>query len=325
MGVFTIFAILILLAATFGFLNIRFLKLPSTMGLIVSTFVIGTGFYYLAQALNLELNYVHALLFGALISPTDPIAVLGILKDAKAPKKPEIKIVGESLFNNGIGVVVFLTLFHIAEAGTDAVKAGDVAILFVQEVFGGILLGGFFGFIAYKMLRAIEHYETGIIISAALVTSSYVLSRYLLLSCPLAVVGAGLFIGNQARKTAFSEETERYLDKFWDLIDVTLNALLFGLIGLEVMILPFYPVYILLGIAAIPLSLLVRYSVLSLPVKAFKRKLELIPRTALLMTRGGLRGSISIALALSLAVGEAKEIILTTTYIVVIFSIAVQV
>ncbi len=398
MSVFAIFTVLMALSAVFGFINIKFLKLPptiglmiisivftvgltiagkfyspinelgvtfisnidferilldimlsfllfagalhtdwtklksqkgpimiiSTFGVLVSTFIVGTLFYYLAIFLSLPVDYIYCLLFGALISPTDPIAVLGILKDAKAPKKLEIKIVGESLFNDGIGVVIFLSLFHIADFGVENTHVSDIALLFVKEVIGGLLAGGFFGFIAYRMLKAIDHYETEVIITIALVTVSYVVAQYFHLSGPLAVVVAGLFIGNKARDTALSDETEKYMDKFWELIDVVLNAILFVLIGLEIMILPFDWTYTLIGILAIPLVLLSRFAVLSLPLRFFKKRLELVPFTGIIMTWGGLRGGISIALALSLAEGEFRDIILITTYIIVVFSIIVQ-
>lgn len=398
MDLFEIITILIVLAALFAFVNIRFFKLPSTIGLMIisivftlgmllagtisdsvlifeqnlitaidfkhilldimlsfllfagamhtdidhlrkqkwpilifatfgvllSTFLVGTLTYWIFNLIGFEIKYIYCLLFGALISPTDPIAVLGILKEAKAPKKIEIKIVGESLFNDGIGVVVFLTLFSIAEQGTDAIKTVDIILLFVQEVFGGIILGGFFGYIAYRLIKSIDHYETEVMISLAMVMGGYLLAQKLHVSGPLAVVIAGLFIGNQARRVAFSKITEVYIDKFWELLDVLLNAILFVLIGMELMIVPFNGNFIIAGIICIPLILLIRFTVLGIPIKLFNRKLNFVPRSTLIMTWGGLRGGISIALALSLTETMNRDLILSVTYIVVVFSIIAQ-
>ncbi len=296
----------------------------ATFGVVASTFIVGTLFYYIVNLVGIEINYIYCLLFGALISPTDPIAVLGILKEAKAPKQLEIKIIGESLFNDGIGVVVFLTLMNIASKGIANVEVSEIAILFVKEVFGGILLGGALGYISYKMLKSIDHYETEVMITFALVMGGYLLAQTLHFSGPLTVVVAGLFIGNTARNTAISEITEQYLDKFWELIDVFLNAILFVLIGFELAILSFDKLYVIIGIIAIPLVLLVRYIVLFIPIKIFQRKLDMVPKTGILMTWGGLRGGISIALALSLTSEMHNDLILTVTYIVVVFSIVVQ-
>jgi len=398
MDIFVIFTILIGLAAVFGFINIKFLKMPSTIGMmlisivftiglviagkihapiaeagaefmksidfekvlldimlsfllfagalhtdleklkkqkwpiliistfgvITSTFLIGGIFYYVAGFFGFDIKFIYCLIFGALISPTDPIAVLGILKEAKAPKQLEIKIVGESLFNDGIGVVVFLSLYHIAESSDGAVHFADISMLFVQEVFGGLAIGAITGGLAYLMLKAIDHYETEVIITIALVSVSYVIAQSLHFSGPLAVVLAGLFIGNRARSRAFSVETEKYIDQFWEIADVILNAILFVLIGLEIMILPFDWKYWLLGAALTPLVLIIRFSVLSPPVMAFRKRLNFAPKTALIMTWGGLRGGISIALALSLSDGTSKDIILTVTYFIVAFSIIFQ-
>ncbi len=296
----------------------------STVGVVLSTFIVGTSFYYLLQLIGFPIDYIYALLFGAIISPTDPIAVLGILKEAKAPKKLEIKIVGESLFNDGVALVVFITLFGIAKAGVSEISVSNILLLFAQEVIGGIALGVAVGFLVYYMLKSIDHYETEIIITIAMVMGTYLLAHTLHFSGPLAVVVGGLFIGNKARKTALSDETERYLDKFWEIIDVILNAVLFVLIGLELMVLTFEGKYLIAGLVSIPIVLIARFAVLSLPIKFFKKKLDLVPKTSLLMTWGGLRGGISIALALSLTQAMQHDLIVTATYVVVIFSIVFQ-
>ncbi len=295
----------------------------STLGVLVSTFLVGTFIFYLLEVVRYPVAYQYCLLFGALISPTDPIAVLGILRQVGAPKKLEVKIVGESLFNDGIGVVVFLTLFGIA-AGTGHIAAGEIALLLVKEVGGGIVLGFLLGWSGFQLMRSIDHYETEVMLSLALVMGGYLLASMLHFSGPLAVVVAGLFIGNKAREAAWSDETENYLDKFWELVDVFMNAILFVLIGLELLVLEIKPHYLWLGIAAIPLTLLARYLALIGPIRIFRQRLEFVPGTVQIMTWGGLRGGISIALALSLVPEMKREMLLAMTYVVVIFSILVQ-
>ncbi|HAZ26588.1 MAG TPA: sodium:proton antiporter, partial [Algoriphagus sp.] len=208
------------------------IMLFATFGVLLSTFLIGTLFYFLAELIAHPIAYIYCLLFGALISPTDPIAVLGILKEANAPKKLEIKIVGESLFNDGVGVVVFLVLLSIAQRGIASVEAEEVGLLFFEEVFGGLALGLVLGWIAFKLMKSIDHYETEVLLTLALVMGLYALASYLHFSGPLAVVVAGILIGNKSPETAWSSVTQNYVDKFWELIDVFLNAILFVLIGL---------------------------------------------------------------------------------------------
>lgn len=296
----------------------------ATFGVLVSTLLTGYAFYYLVQLIGFKVDLIYCLLFGALISPTDPIAVLGILKEAGVPKKLEIKIVGESLFNDGIGVVVFLTLFNIASFGVENISAGEIALLFAKEVFGGILLGFVAGYFAYLIIKSIDHYETEVMITLAMVMGGYLLANKLHVSGPLAVVVAGLLIGNQARRLAISKITEKYLDKFWELLDVYMNAILFVLIGMELLVVSFNQQYIIAGIIAIPIVILIRYIALRIPIAFFARRLEFFPQTATIMAWGGLRGGISIALALSLTDKMENELILTVTYIVVVFSIIVQ-
>ncbi len=296
----------------------------ATFGILVSTFIVGSVFYYLALALNHPIDYIYCLLFGALISPTDPIAVLGILKDAKAPKKLETKIVGESLFNDGVGVVIFLVLFSIAQRGIESVEADEVGLLFFEEVVGGVALGLLMGWIGIKFMKSIDHYETEVLITLALVMGIHSLATYLHFSGPLAVVVAGIFIGNKSPEVAWSESTQLYVDKFWELIDVFLNAILFVLIGFELLIITINGEYILLGVLAIPITLAARYIALKGPIALFSKKLEFIPKTDLIMTWGGIRGGISIALALSLQPEMERELFLTVTYVIVVFSIIFQ-
>ncbi|MCL4153709.1 UNVERIFIED_CONTAM: hypothetical protein GTU68_018153 [Idotea baltica] len=297
----------------------------STLGVLTSTFLVGGVMFFVLQVLNFQVDFIYCLLFGALISPTDPIAVLGILKKAGVPKKLETKIVGESLFNDGVGVVVFLTIFQIAKSGLDQTETFDIVQLFGQEVFGGILLGGLLGWISYKLIKSIDDYDIEVIITLAAVMGGTVIAHKLHLSAPLAMVTAGLIIGNDTvRASSMSEVTEKYVDKFWELIDILLNAVLFVLIGMELLVLVFEGKYILAGVLAIPIVLICRYISLFLPINLFKKKLEFVPKTNLIMTWGGLRGGISIALALGLSADMHRDLFLVITYVVVVFSIIVQ-
>ncbi len=300
------------------------IALFATIGVVVSTFLIGAMMYYLFIAFSYPIDFIYCLLFGALISPTDPIAVLGILKDANAPKKLETKIVGESLFNDGVGVVVFIVIFKIAQQGLDSMSFGDVGLLFVEEVAGGIILGLLGGWGTFMLMKVIDNYETEVMITLALVMGVSAVAHYLHVSGPLAVVVAGIFLGNKAPKIAWSENTNNYVDKFWELIDVLLNAILFVLIGLELLVISMNGQYLLFGVIAIPLALLARFIALSGPVAIFQEKLDFIPKTNLIMTWGGIRGGISIALALSLEPQMERELFLTVTYVIVVFSIIAQ-
>ncbi len=297
----------------------------STLGVLVSTFLVGTSTYYLLLVFGMDVDYVYCLLFGALISPTDPIAVLGILKKAGVPKKLETKIVGESLFNDGVGVVVFLTIFQFASSSGKSVTALDVLELFGVEVIGGVLLGLLLGWITYRLMRSIDDYDIEVIITLSTVMVGTVIAQKLHLSAPLAMVAAGLVVGNDTlRGSSMSEITETYVDKFWELIDILLNTLLFVLIGMEMLVLTFEVNYVVAGLLAIPIILICRYLSLLIPINFFKKKLDFVPNTDLIMTWGGLRGGISIALALGLTQEMHRDLFLVITYIVVVFSIIVQ-
>ncbi|MFN0729323.1 cation:proton antiporter [Polaribacter gochangensis] len=297
----------------------------STLGVLASTFLVGISMYYVLQLVGMQVGFIYCLLFGALISPTDPIAVLGILKKANVPKKLETKIVGESLFNDGVGVVVFLTIFQIASFGVDKIEVVDVLQLFGKEVLGGILLGAVLGWITYRLLRSINDYDIEVIITVAAVMGGTVIAQYLHLSAPLAMVTAGLIVGNDTiRNAAMSETTEHYVDKFWELLDILLNAILFVMIGMEMLVLVVEGDYIIAGLIAIPLILVCRFLSLLIPINFFRKKLDFVPNTNLIMTWGGLRGGISIALALGLTNEMHRDLFLVITYIVVIFSIIVQ-
>ncbi len=303
----------------------------STLGVLTSTLIIGILVYYIFPAMGFDVKFIHCLLFGALISPTDPIAVLGILKQAGVPKKLETKIVGESLFNDGVGVVVFLTIMSIAAAGSGhdgghgEASVMGVIQLFGQEVLGGIVLGGILGYITYQLLKTIDDYDIEVLITLACVMGGYSLAHVMGMSAPLAMVVAGLIVGNDTvRGTAMSDTTEQYVDKFWELMDLLLNAILFVLIGLELLILDFDTMYVIAGLICIVVVLVSRFASLFLPVKFFSKRLKFVPHTATIMTWGGLRGGISIALALSLPADMNRDLFLTVTYGVVIFSIIVQ-
>ncbi len=297
----------------------------ATVGVLVSTCLVGVSMYYVLGAINFKIDLIYCLLFGALISPTDPIAVLGILKKAGAPKKLETKIVGESLFNDGVGVVVFLTIFSIAESPTGIIEPIKILELFGVEVIGGISLGLVLGWITYKLMKSIDDYEVEVIITLAAVMGGTLLAQQFHLSAPLAMVTSGLIVGNETvRSNAMSKITETYVDKFWELIDVFLNTILFVLIGMEMLILTFKTGYIIAGLIAIPVVLICRYLSLWMPIKFFAKRLQFVPKTNLIMTWGGLRGGISIALALSLTDAMERELFLVITYIIVLFSIIVQ-
>jgi CPA1 family monovalent cation:H+ antiporter len=297
----------------------------STFGVLISTFLVGGAIFYMLNLLGLPIGFIYCLLFGALISPTDPIAVLGILKKSKVPKKLETKIVGESLFNDGVGVVVFLTIFKIAESGLGNFQFRDVLNLFGQEILGGIGLGFILGWVTYRLMKSIDDYDIEVIITLASVMVGTLIAHTFHLSGPLAMVTAGLIVGNDTiRSSSMSEVTEHYVDKFWELIDILLNAVLFVLIGMEILVLVFEGSYMIAGVIAIPIVLLCRYISLLLPINFFKKKLNFVPNTNLIMTWGGLRGGISIALALSLSTEMHRDLFLVITYIVVVFSIIAQ-
>jgi CPA1 family monovalent cation:H+ antiporter len=295
----------------------------ASFGVIVSTFIVGFGAYYLLGLLGIDVPLIYCLLFGALISPTDPIAVLGILKTAGAPKSLETKIAGESLFNDGVAVVIFLVLAEIA-VGSHEIHAGEVVQLFAMEAVGGALFGGLSGWLAFLMLRSVDNYQVEVLITLALVMGGYALATALHLSGPIAVVVAGLLIGNHGRLLAMSNKTREHIDTFWELVDEILNAVLFVLIGFEVLLFTFHLDYLWAGLLAIPLVLLARFVSVGVPVMAMRLRRSFSPNAIKVMTWGGLRGGISVALALSLPPDPSREVLLAVTYIVVVFSILVQ-
>lgn len=295
----------------------------ATFGVVSSTFIIGGISWVILNALELKVSFIYCLLFGALISPTDPIAVLGILKTVGIPKSLEVKITGESLFNDGVAVVVFMVLVGIATGHGEA-TASSIGLLFVQEAVGGAVYGFAIGALCYYMLRTVNNYQVEVLLTLALVMGGYSLATALHLSGPIAMVVAGLLIGNQGRAHAMSVSTRKHLDMFWELIDEILNAILFLLIGMEVLILVYHVEYFLAALAIIPVVLLSRFVAVGTPIHFMKKVRDFSPGVTRLMTWGGLRGGISVALALSLPQGPEREVILAITYALVIFSILVQ-
>jgi CPA1 family monovalent cation:H+ antiporter len=295
----------------------------ATFGMLLSTFIIGGLSYWVFQWLGISLPLIHCLLFGALISPTDPIAVLGILKTAHAPKSLETKIAGESLFNDGVAVVVFLVLFGIAVSGHE-ISAAHIGLLFLEEAIGGVLFGLVIGGITYYMLKGIDNYSVEVLLTLALVMGGYTLATVIHVSGPIAIVVAGLMIGNHGRSFAMSEQTRGHLDTFWELVDEILNAVLFVLIGLELLLISFTGKHLIAALLIIPIVLLARLVSVALPIGVLRLKRQFSPGVIKVLTWGGLRGGISVALALSLPAGPERNLILTVTYLVVVFSIIVQ-
>jgi CPA1 family monovalent cation:H+ antiporter len=295
----------------------------ATVGVFISTALVGALSYCILGWLGLKMQLIYCLLFGALISPTDPIAVLGMLRNAAAPKSLEVQIAGESLFNDGIGVVLFAVLLEMA-TGHHTTYIPDAISLFATETIGGAIFGLVIGWIAYGILKSIDNYQIETLVTLSLVTGGYALASAINISGPIAIVVAGLLIGNHGRKLAMSEVTRNNLDMFWELIDVILNSVLFVLMGLELLVLQLSLTHVLAAVAAIFIVLLSRFVSIGTPMRllAFRKKFSL--STLIIMTWGGLRGGIAVALALSLPVGYERNIIIAITYGVVVFSVLVQ-
>jgi len=295
----------------------------ATIGVVVSTIIVGFATMALVGLLGLSIEPIYCFLFGALISPTDPIAVLGILKKLGAPKSIETMITGESLFNDGVGVVIFLVLLGVATSG-EPLSAAHVAELFLVEAGGGLLFGLALGYLANQLLKTIDNYHVEVLITLAVVTGGYALAFAIHVSGPIAIVVAGLLAGNQGRRFSMSEVTRRRLDDFWELVDEILNAVLFLLMGIEIILLSFEGRYLIAGLLAIPMVLAIRMFAVGVPITLLRWKRRFPPLAVPILTWGGLRGGISVALALSLPASAARDPIITMTYCVVIFSIVVQ-
>jgi len=295
----------------------------ATAGVVISMFIVGGLTWIVLDILWIPASFIYCLLFGALISPTDPVAVIGILKTAGVPKSIETEIAGESLFNDGIGVVVFMIILEIALGGGE-VTAGRVALLFFKEAVGGALLGLMIGLLAYQMLKRVNNYQVEAIITLALVMGGYALADRIHTSGPIAIVVAGLLIGNQGRAFAMSEITRQRLDDFWELVDQILNALLFMLIGLQILVMPFTRALLIAGLLAIVITLFARWASVGGAVLLMRQFRPFSRGTVRILTWGGLRGGISVALALSLPAVPERTTIITITYIIVVFSIIIQ-
>lgn len=295
----------------------------STFGVVIATFAIGGSVYYFLPLFQIQMPLLYCLLFGSLIAPTDPIGVLGVLKEAKVPKDLEMKITGESLFNDGVGVVVFLTILEIAQKPVPPTWI-EISTLFLQEAVGGIIFGLIIGYLGFWLMRSIDNYAVEILITLAMVMGGYSLAQHLHISGPLAMVVAGLLVGNHGKEHAMSETTGEYIDKFWELIDEVLNSLLFVIIGLELMVIKFTSSFMFIGVITIFVVLLTRYVSILLPAQIIRLKEDISQKTILLLVWGGLRGGISIALALSLKPEYGKDLWVALTYFVVAFSILVQ-
>ncbi|REC79429.1 sodium:proton antiporter [Chryseobacterium elymi] len=296
----------------------------ATVGTLISTLVVGCSLFYLLTAFNQPIPLIYCLLFGALISPTDPIAVMGILKKTNLSKNIETNIVGESLFNDGIGVVIFATILKIASVGAENFGIADIGILFIHEAVGGIFMGLVIGFIGYKLMKSIDHFQTEILISLAMVMGGYSLCHSIHVSGPLAMVIAGLMTGNRGKELAMSDITRDYLGKFWEVTDEVLNAILFMLIGLEIVIVSFDLSYLTIGVITAFIIIIARFVSLYIPAALFRFKKVFGTKSLFIMTWGGLRGGISIALALSLPQNPYKNILVSITFVIVIFSILIQ-
>lgn len=302
----------------------------STVSVVLSALIISILLYNIAPIFGINIPYIFCLVFGTLISPTDPIVVLGVLKQAKVPKRIETKIVGESLFNDGVAVVMFAVVLKMATDPTFDMSFGSIAWLFAKEGIGGLLLGAVLGFSASNVMKKIDDYKVSVLITLSIVMGGFLIAQSLHVSSPLAMVIAGLIIGNYGKKVAMSEETKDYLEKFWELIDEILNAILFLFIGFELLLLPDLNKQLLTGFVAIFIVLFSRIASIVLPwmffdfFKFFGIKSAYNKGSLMVLVWGGIRGGVSIALVLSMPDGEYKNLLLEVTYIVVLFSILVQ-
>ncbi|HEY9585593.1 MAG TPA: sodium:proton antiporter [Candidatus Paceibacterota bacterium] len=295
----------------------------ASVGVVVSAFVIGVGTYYLFPLCGFSLPFLLCLLFGALISPTDPVATLALLKTSRVPQSIKMKIAGEALFNDGTGVVFFIVVFTLL-SGVAAMSPADVATLFIREAVGGIIYGFAIGYGAFQLIRRVDDYQVEILLSLALVAGGYALASLIHVSGPLAMVVAGLFMGNHGRKYGMSEKTRNNLDTFWNVIDDVLNVILFVLVGFEALLINVKLDYVLAGLVVIPIVLIGRFLSVCVSAQATRPLKQWSTHAVTLLTWGGLRGGVSFALALALPQGDGRDALILVTYMVVIFSVLVQ-
>jgi CPA1 family monovalent cation:H+ antiporter len=308
--------------------SMRSQRLPilafSTISTVLSTFLAGCMLYGLSLLVGYPIGFLYCLLFGALISPTDPVAVLSILRQARIPATLETKINGESLFNDGVAIVVFIILYEIIAEGTGHFDAGHIAWVFLREAGGGLLLGVVLGYVGFLFISSIDQYQIEVMLTLAIVTGGYLLAEHLQVSAPLAMAVAGLITGNKSRNEVMSVVTRDYLDKFWEMIDEFLNGILFLIIGFEMLVLPFSKIVVVLGLLCIPIVLLARYLSVLVPISFLKHHTTFEKNAIPILTWGGLRGGIPVALALSIPPDMHGETFVAITYIIVVFSILVQ-
>ena len=312
-------------------INIKDLKeqlLPvaifSTISVLISTFVVAIGLYYILPLVGIQLSFIYCLVFGALISPTDPVAVLSILKQANVSKALETKVAGESLFNDGMAVVVFTVILQIAIGQKVDLSAESISLLLLKEAGGGLFLGVLLGWVTSRLMRQVDDYILSVLVTLSVVMGGYLIAKQLHFSGPLTMVAAGLFMGNFNEKFKMKSETQDYLVKFWELIDEILNAVLFLFIGFGLLLIKDLEDYFIPGMIAIAVVLIARFVSIWLPTKAMSRRTRFNPQTVRVLVWGGLRGGVSIALALSIPKSNNSNIILCITYFVVVFSIVVQ-
>lgn len=294
----------------------------STLGVVISTFVVGFGMFYILPFLGIKLPFIYCLLFGALISPTDPVAVLSILKQANVSKSLETKVAGESLFNDGMAVVVFTVVLQLAIGNEVDLGAETIGLLLLKEAGGGLLLGIVLGWVTSRLMREVDDYIISVLVTLSVVMGGYLVARQMHISGPLTMVAAGLFMGNFNVKFKMKSITQDYLIKFWELIDEILNAVLFLFIGFELLMIENLTHFMIPGIAAIVVVLLGRVISIYGPTKFMQRTFS--PQTVKVLVWGGIRGGVSIALALSIPKNDYSNIVLSITYCVVVFSIIVQ-
>ncbi|MET4083649.1 CPA1 family monovalent cation:H+ antiporter [Pedobacter sp. UYP30] len=296
----------------------------ATVGILISTFLVGGILWQILVWFSIPIPFIYCLIFGSLISPTDPIAVMGILKRSKIPESLELKIAGESLFNDGIAVVIFVSLVQIARSSSGTFHLADVGILFLEEAMGGLVFGAILGYIGYYALKSIDDYNVEVLITLAIVMGGYFIAGRLHVSGPLAMVVAGLITGNKSKRDGMSDITRDYLGKFWKMIDEILNAVLFLFIGLEMLIIKTNITVFLIGLICILVVLFSRWISVLIPIFLLRFKVKFEKNVVSILTWGGLRGGISVALALSLGPDMYRDQFVLITYIIVVFSILVQ-
>ena len=304
--------------------QLRPIVIFSTAGVVISTFVVGIGMYYLMPLIGVPIPFIFCLVFGALISPTDPVAVLSILKQAKVSKALETKVAGESLFNDGMAVVVFTVVLQLAIGEEIDLNLESIGLLLLKEAGGGLLLGVILGWITSRLMREVDDYIISVLVTLSVVMGGYLIAHQLHISGPLTMVAAGLFMGNFNMKFKMKSITQDYLIKFWELIDEILNAVLFLFIGFELLMIKDLKHFMIPGLVAIVVVLIARFVCIWLPTRFMSLKTRFSPQTVKVLVWGGIRGGVSIALAMSIPKGEYSDAILSITYCVVVFSIIVQ-